>query len=105
MARPPAVISVCTELTSKLRAALPHVGRYACLASGVSCEKWAMRDSNPRLPACKAGTLTTELIARHRNAGRIVAAAGGRVFLPLHARGWRRGRDGGSSLARTEAVV
>src|SRR5262249_47012298 len=25
--------------------------------------KWAMRDSNPRRPACKAGALTTELIA------------------------------------------
>src|SRR5262249_35614051 len=26
--------------------------------------KWAMRDSNPRHPACKAGALTAELIAR-----------------------------------------
>src|SRR4051812_37665213 len=26
--------------------------------------RWAMRDSNPRLPACKAGTLAAELMAR-----------------------------------------
>ena len=31
---------------------------------GACCgEWWAIRDSNPRLPPCKGGTLTTELIA------------------------------------------
>src|SRR6185436_6493345 len=28
---------------------------------------WAMRDSNPRPPPCKGGTLAAELIARWRN--------------------------------------
>jgi hypothetical protein len=31
--------------------------------------EWAMRDSNPRHPACKAGALPTELIARIGNGG------------------------------------
>jgi hypothetical protein len=51
-------------------------GKRRLLRLGKACAKprqncgswlvsqWAMRDSNPRLPACKAGTLTTELIAR-----------------------------------------
>jgi hypothetical protein len=30
----------------------------------VQLREWAMRDSNPRLPRCKRGTLAAELIAR-----------------------------------------
>jgi integrase len=39
-------------------------GKDVLVVSDNTRSKWAMRDSNPRHPACKAGALTTELIAR-----------------------------------------
>ena len=49
----------------------PHVilNRIRCPKDYLNEEPdWAMRDSNPRHPACKAGALTTELIARRNDA-------------------------------------
>src|ERR1044071_352039 len=50
---------------------------------------WAMTDSNRRHPACKAGALPTELIARHQRhiaAGRPGARA--QAKSPEHPRGF-----------------
>src|SRR5262249_22254017 len=61
---------------------------------------WAMRDSNPRHPACKAGALPTELIARNLKPG----GRQRRLILSRHGgqgnREWQVVRTGGSSGSR-----
>jgi len=39
---------------------------------GLGAKEWAVRDSNPRHPACKAGALPTELTARFKSCKSVV---------------------------------
>ncbi len=85
----------------------PNYRGFAAMREAPAQQVWAVRDSNPRHPACKAGALPAELTARTRQSYRELSEAGiasvatdARSVAPTWTEGRRSARRGLPALGR-----